>query len=402
VSVGRPFPTQEIGSLPKFSWRTKPFRGMALDEEDIAAAEVWGRRLGVPRRSELQKVLSRRANFSDAERRTIVDFSLLYAIRMGETAGAGLAESEGLDLVWSGEQARTEMYETPVSNIAGFEFIGRVRSFDNKYWRMASIRDKPSYKNNYHADELSFTARHAKRKIKVPITDAITIMAWSDNHYYTAKWAREKVSPLRRSFNARREFTLDLAKIIRRVIRELVERQGVEEVQIDIPAATQYQSVDDIKLVAESFNETTRGLSATFSVHSCFPPKFGYKILFPYILEMKKCERFSFEYGNRDTYRRGQDPESRAGFADLKLFKEYGYRQGLGVGVVHVHTDVLPTVGVVMDRVLYSAKITELDPRLMYVNPDCGLRTRRPEVAQRMLDLVVAGAERARGELGAR
>ena len=397
--MGKPFPTQEIGSLPKFSWRTKPFRGMALNEGDIAAAEDWGRRLGVPGRSELLRVLARRADFSEADRKTIVDFSLLYAIRMGETAGAGLAENEGLDLVWSGEQARTEMYETPVSNISGFEFIGKVRSFDNKYWRMASIRGRPSYKNNYHIDELSFTARHAKRKIKVPITDAITIMAWSDNHYYTAKWARERVSPLRRSFSARREFTLDLAKIIRRVIRELIERQGVEEVQIDIPAATQYQSVDDIKLVTESFNETTRGLSATFSVHSCFPPKLGYRILFPHILDMKKCERFSFEFGNRDTYKRGLDPGSRAGFADLGLFKEYGYKKGLGVGVVHIHTDVLPTVGVVRDRALYSARVTDLDPESLYINPDCGLRTRRPEVAQRMLDLVVAGAEKARSEL---
>ena len=51
------------------------------------------------------------------------------------------------------------------------------------------------------------------------------------------------------------------------------------------------------------------------------------------------------------------------------------------------------------DRVLYSAKVTDLDPRELYINPDCGLRTRKPEVAQRMLDLVVAGAEKARGEL---
>ncbi len=398
--MAKAFPTQEIGSLPKFSWRTKPLRGTTLYDEDIAIAKEWGDRLGVPGRTELFKILSKRADFSESEKKAIVDFALLYAIRMGETAGAKLAKNEGLDLVWSGEQARTEMYETPVSSMKGFEFIGKVRSFDNKYWRMASIRDAPAYKENYHIDELSYTKKHAKRKIKVPVTDAITIMSWSDNHYYTAKWAKEKASPLKRSFNARREFTLDLAKIIRRVIRELIEKEGVEEVQIDIPAATQFQSVDDIKLVAESFNETTKGLSATFSVHSCFPPKLGYAILFPHLLDMKKCERYSFEYGNRDTFKRGVDPESRIGFADLKLFKEYGYKKGLGVGVIHIHTDVLPTVSVVRDRVLYSAKVTDLDPASLYINPDCGLRTRSPEVAQKMLDLVVAGAEKARGGLG--
>jgi 5-methyltetrahydropteroyltriglutamate--homocysteine methyltransferase len=396
----KPFPTQEIGSLPKFSWRTKPFRQTPLEDADLKVAKEWGDRLQVAGRSDLYKILSKRTGFSEADRKAIVEFALLYAIRICETAGRGLAKREGLDLVWSGEQARTEMYETPVSNINGFEFIGKVRSFDNKYWRMASVRAEPSYKNNYHAEELLFTQQHSNRKAKVPVTDAITIMAWSDNHYYTAKWAREKAHPLKRSFNARREFTLELARVIRKVVRGLIE-EGVEEVQIDIPAATQYQSEDDIKLVTEAYNETTKGLSATFSVHSCFPPKLGYAILFPHILEMKNCQRFSFEYGNRDGYRRGVDDESRSGFSDLKLFREYGFKKELGVGILHIHTDLLPTVNVVKDRVLYSAKVTDLKPESLYINPDCGLRTRKPEVAQRMLDLVVAGAEKARGELAA-
>lgn len=395
------FPTQEIGSLPKLPWRTKPFRQMGLDDSDIENARVWGETLDVPGRERLLKILSKRADFSEQEKKEIVDFSLLYAIRMCETAGRPGDAEAGLDLVWSGEQARTEMYETPVSNIGGFEFIGKVRSFDNKYWRMASIRAPPSFEENYHLEELLFTKKHTRRKVKVPVTDAITIMAWSDNHYYTAKWAKERVSPARRSLNARREFTLELARIIRKVVRGIIEK-GAQEIQIDIPAATQYQTPEDIKLVAESFNETTKGLSATFSVHSCFPPRVGYSILFPHILEMKKCERFSFEYGNRDGFSRGVDDEARAGFADLKLFREYGYNRGLGVGVLHIHTDRLPSLGVVKDRILYSAKASGLDPEKLYINPDCGLRTRSPEVAKKMLDLVVEGAAGARGESPAR
>ena len=394
------FPTQEIGSLPKFAWRTKPFRQMALTDDDISAAKEWGDRLQVEGRTDLYRLLGKRYSFSDEEKKMIVDFSLLYAIRMCETAGQRLASEPGLDLVWSGEQARTEMYEAPVSNIAGFEFVGKVRSFDNKYWRMASIRSAPRYMENYHLEELLFTEGHAEGKVKVPVTDAITIMAWSDNNYYTGKWAKTRgLSPAKRSFSARREFTLELAKIIRRVIRELIEN-GVEEVQIDIPAATQYQSQDDIKLVAESFNETTKGLDATFSVHSCFPPSTGYAILFPHLLEMKNCERYSFEYGNRDTFSTGLDARSRVGFEDLKLFKEYGFKKQLGVGVIHIHTDVLPSTEVVRDRILYAEKVTGLPPENLYVNPDCGLRTRRPEVAQKMLDLTVAGAELARQAAG--
>jgi 5-methyltetrahydropteroyltriglutamate--homocysteine methyltransferase len=117
-------------------------------------------------------------------------------------------------------------------------------------------------------------------------------------------------------------------------------------------------------------------------------------------LDMKKCSRFSFEYANRDSYKRGQTKERRTGYADLRLFKEYSYTKELGVGVIHVHTDRLPSEEVVMDRILFASKATGLGPERIFVNPDCGLRTRSPEIAYRMLGLVVAGARLARREIG--
>jgi len=389
------FPTQEIGSLPKFSWRVKPFRSIPLDDADIAGAREWGTRLGFAASASLQRVLRKRARFTEREKRKIVEFSMEYALAMQETAGRVNGLCGGLDLVWSGEQARTEMYETPVSGMDGFEFIGRVRSFDNKYWKEASIRRRPEYRTNYHLDEFLFVKRHTKKRVKVPVTDAITIMAWSDHFHYTRKWEKADLSPSKRNFGARREFALDLAKVIRRVIRELIER-GAAEIQLDIPAATQYQTVEDAELLAEAFNETTKGLNAEFSVHSCFPPHLGYGLLFPYLLEMKKCGRFSFEYANRDSYGRGTTADARPGYADLALFREYGYDRELGVGVVNVHTDRLPTSGTVRDRILYAARAADLAPEKVFVNPDCGLRTRSPEVAYSMLGLVVAGAAEAR------
>ena len=397
------FPTQEIGSLPKFSWRTKPFRQQTIEEGDVAAARAWGRRLGVKDLDSLIHLLKKRGEFTMREKRRIVEFSMLYAVAMQERAGGGGGERDserGLDLVWSGEQARTEMYETPVSNIGGFEFLGRVRSFDNKYWREASVRRKPTYQNNYHLDEFLFTSRHTRRRAKIPVTDAVTLVAWSDHYYYTRRWTKRNLPPAARSFSARREMTLDLARVIRRVLGELI-RRGAREIQLDSPAATQYQTADDAKLVAEAFNETTKGLDATFSLHSCFPPKYGYASLFPHILETKNCSRFSFEYANRDRYGVGVDSEKRPGYEDLKLFRDYSYEGELGIGVVHVHTDRLPTVSTVRDRILYAQKATNLPPEKLFVNPDCGLRTRRPEVAYKMLALVVAGADEARKALAA-
>ena len=63
--MAKAFPTQEIGSLPKFSWRVKPFRQTPLTDADIQTAREWGERLRVEGRDSLLKVLSKRANFSD-------------------------------------------------------------------------------------------------------------------------------------------------------------------------------------------------------------------------------------------------------------------------------------------------------------------------------------------------
>ncbi len=111
------FPTQEIGSLPKFSWRVKPFRSIALQDSDIESARDWGKRLKVKEAEALLKLLRKRSRFTGREKKRIVDFSMLYALGIQETAGSGAPNGRGIDIVWSGEQARTEMYETPVSNI---------------------------------------------------------------------------------------------------------------------------------------------------------------------------------------------------------------------------------------------------------------------------------------------
>lgn len=382
------FRTQEIGSLPKFGWRVKPMRNVELADDDIKEASEWANRLDIDAK-ELIGILNKRKDFTDEEKKKIVEYSMLYAIRMEEKAG--------LDIVWNGEQARTEMYETPVSNISGFEFIGRVRSFDNKYWKIASIKRKPRFIKNYHLEEFLFTKRFASRKIKIPVTDAITIMAWSDNYYYVKKYLKADGHVSRINFSARREFALDLAKVLRKVLSELIEN-GAEEIQLDIPAATQYQNIEDIKLVVETFNETTSGLNAKFSVHSCFPPRIGYSLLFPHILEMKKCTRFSFEYANRDSLSGGLSDEVRVGYRDIRLFREYGYDKELGVGVIHVHTNILPKPEVIRDRIIYATKASGLDGEKIFVNPDCGLRTRSPEIAYNMLKLVAEGARLARSE----
>ena len=65
-------------------------------------------------------------------------------------------EDIGLDIVYDGEVRRVEMYEEPVRYVDGFEFAGRVRSWDNKYYNKARVVGPVAFKQNFHAEEFNF------------------------------------------------------------------------------------------------------------------------------------------------------------------------------------------------------------------------------------------------------
>ena len=81
------------------------------------------------------------------------------------------------------------------------------------------------------------------------------------------------------------------------------------------------------------------------------------------------------------------------------LFKEYGIKANIGIGVIDIHSDLIETPQVIRDRILYASKVLG-DEALIQVNPDCGLRTRRWDVAFPKLCNMVEGTMLARSEFG--
>jgi 5-methyltetrahydropteroyltriglutamate--homocysteine methyltransferase len=369
------FPTQEIGSLAKPNWRVKPFRGMPLTKEDIAEMKHWAKLLGIEH-AELEKLLGKK-ELSNEEKLKLKDYASIFALRFFEKAG--------LDIVYDGEQKRSEMYQHAVDNIAGFEYVGLVRSFDNKYYKKASCKAKPRLKRFYHLDEFIFVKEHAERIPKVPITGAYTIADWSFNEFYLKK-SRSKTSDMKRAnYDAKRELTLELAKhIIRPNIKALVH-EGATYIQIDEPAATTKPS--EVPIVVEAFNESIKGLKAKFSCHICFS---DYSLLFPHVLEMN-CEQLALEFANKCKH-------AFEGYEILKLFNEYGYDKEIGLGVLDVHSDSIESVATVKARIEYATK--HMDSAKIYVNPDCGLRTRSWDVAFKKLRNMVEACKLVRREFG--
>jgi len=366
------FPTQEIGSLMKPSWLIKGLRGAELAPADLAELAKWAKELKLQKEAKRVEEL---LGAAPGPRRDLElrDLASLQQVRYLEAAG--------LDYVFDGEVHRIEMYEHPIRNSKGFTFYGHVRSFDNKYYLKAAATEEVGFLRPYHLEEYEYISKIAKRPVKVPITGPYTLADWSFNEHYLRKQGK-RLSPKDRLTEARRELTLDIAeKIIRPNIKALLNA-GAPVVQIDEPAAT--TKPDEADLFAEAFNEATKGLSATFPVHICFS---DYALLYPQVLEMKRCSEWQWEFANKEA--------SGEGYRYLDLLNEYGDRRKVGLGVLDIHVDKVETAELVRDRILRAAEVLE-DPARIRVNPDCGLRTRSLDISYQKLTNMARGAEMAR------
>jgi 5-methyltetrahydropteroyltriglutamate--homocysteine methyltransferase len=372
------FLTREIGSLGKPSWRVKTFAGRPLDESDIEQAERWGQRLGVENYEQLVELL-RSGQFGKAELPEIDDWAAIYAIR--------LLEKVGLDVVYDGEQKRTEMYDHVAAFAHGFEPRGIVRSFDNKYYAKAAVVAEPSVDGPQDVEEYEFVRAHTDRIVKVPLTGAYTMEDWSYDEHYGHEGGLGASAEHR--YDARRRIVSDVARnVILPNVQGLVEA-GAEWIQIDEPAAT--TKPNEVPLVVEGFNEATKGVEAKKSMHICFS---DYRALWPAVLELEDCLELQLEFANRDSRELGTRDEDRPGYADtLALFKEHGY-PGVGLGVLDIHSDFVEPAELVRDRIVYAAEVLG-DPERIQINPDCGLRTRSWDVVYDKLANMVQGTRLA-------
>jgi len=332
------FPTQEIGSLKKPSWLLNVVKNPNISKEDKAKARN--------------------------------DAALLNIKTL---------EDLGLDIIYDGEVRRIEMYEEPVRYIKGFEFAGRVRSWDNKYYNKARVTGEIDYKQNFHSDEFKFIKENAKHEIKVPVTGAYTLADWSYNEHYKSK----------------EDLVLALAKkVVRPLVMDLA-KLGAKIIQIDEPAATTHPA--EMEIFRDSVNESVKGINAKFVVHACFSGN-DYEALVPEMPEIK-AQQYTLEFANRDSWNLGVNDKERKGYHVIKLFKEHGFKGEVGIGVTDVHVDKIETPKLVRERILYAAKAIG-DPAKIYVNPDCGLRTRSRTVAFEKIRAMVKGAELARQAIG--
>ncbi|MBI2668215.1 hypothetical protein HYX14_00055 [Candidatus Woesearchaeota archaeon] len=392
------FPTYEVGSLPKLNARVRAVRGQPVTDEDIKEVRSLAKRFSVEE-SEVVEILERqrqkKGKLTSEEETALADFNALLYLR--------LQEGMGFDVVYDGEARRAEMYQHVATRVSGFEKSPEmIRSRGPDSWRMAVCVDTPVLQEGSLADlvirEFEFVRKHAVRPIKIPIDDPYMIAVMSDNRYYLESLRPEYGDdPRQLRYEAKRAFTLALARrVIRPQVEAVVERRAAW-IQLDIPAAT--LDIKHIPILVEGVNAVVEGIKdVKLSLHLCYPRRVslteekGYELLFPALLNLNpQVNHLSLELANADQY---ED--------DLAIFAQYRDQRQfeLGVGVMDITLEQqqrkrMETPEIVKNRILRAAT-TLGDDRLVYVAPDCGLRQLQLDRCLKLYETMIEGAELAR------
>ncbi|MEZ0394605.1 MAG: methionine synthase [Desulfurococcaceae archaeon] len=269
----------------------------------------------------------------------------------------------GIDILSDGEQARDDMVVYFAERYGGFARGDWVRVFDNEYFRKPVVVGRVVWLGPTIVEHWEYASSISSgRPVKAIITGPYTMADWSfDLHY-----------------GDRRELVLDLAKVIRREIEELV-RRGARYVQVDEPALSTRPLREEAELLKEALEVVFKGLDAKKIVHICYG---RLEKILPYILDYP-VDQFDLEMKNSN-------------FRLLPYLKEYGFNKELGFGVVDVHSLRIETIEEIEEAIDKLMSMDIVGPEKVYVKPDCGLKRLPREVARNKLRNMVEAARRAR------
>ena len=275
----------------------------------------------------------------------------------------------GLDVLVHGEMERGDMVayfagEPGGRTIGGMTLGGLVRSYGNRYYHKPIIVGKLKWPGPMTVDMWKFSQDLTDRPVKGMLTGAYTMVEWSFDEHYPS----------------RRDAVLDMAKVIRREVEELVAA-GCRYIQVDEPAIHTRPDTD-FDMAVESMHVTVDGIDAEFHTHICYGEV---EKISPAMLRLP-VKQIHLAFKNTD-------------FAYLKLIDEFGYddEKDLGVGVTDVHTRFLESVEEVKDGIKETLK--RLPGDRLWIYPDCGLKTRTTEEAEAKLQVMVDAVRDIKREL---
>ncbi|KAF7121029.1 hypothetical protein RHSIM_Rhsim13G0199800 [Rhododendron simsii] len=285
-----------------------------------------------------------------------------------------LQEELDIDVLVHGEPERNDMVEYFGEQLSGFAFTinGWVQSYGSRCVKPPIIYGDVSRPEAMTVFWSSMAQSMTCRPMKGMLTGPVTILNWS----------------FVRNDQPRFETCYQIALAIKNEVEDL-EKAGISVIQIDeaalregLPLRKSEQALY-LDWAVHSFRITNCGVKDTSQIHThmCYS---NFNDIIHSIIDMD-ADVISIE-------------NSRSDEKLLSVFREgVKYGAGIGPGVYDIHSPRIPSMEEIADRV--KKMLAVLESNILWVNPDCGLKTRKYGEVKPALSNMVAAAKLLRTQL---
>ncbi|EGQ1618445.1 5-methyltetrahydropteroyltriglutamate--homocysteine S-methyltransferase [Staphylococcus pseudintermedius] len=283
-----------------------------------------------------------------------------------------IQEDIGLDVLVHGEFERNDMVEFFGEKLDGFLVtkFGWVQSYGSRAVKPPIIYGDVKWTAPLTIDETVYAQSLTDKPVKGMLTGPVTILNWSF----------ERVDIPRSTVQDQ------IALAINEEVLAL-EKAGIQVIQVDEPALREglplrkeyhedylVKAVHSFKLATSSVTDETQ-----IHTHMCYS-QFGQII---HAIHDLDADVISIE-------------TSRSHGDLIKDFEDIDYDLGIGLGVYDIHSPRIPTEEEITTAI--ERGLQQIDRSLFWVNPDCGLKTRKEDEVKTALTVLVNSARKLRQE----
>jgi len=285
-----------------------------------------------------------------------------------------IQEEIGLDILVHGEPERNDMVEYFGEQLKGYGFSqnGWVQSYGSRCVKPPFIYGDISRPKAMTVEWLKYAQSKTSKVVKGMLTGPVTILNWS----------------FVRDDKEKSEVASQIALAISDEIDDL-QKNGIKIIQVDEAAFKEGYPLRNEKKVVyekwalESFKLSVASADAKTQIHThmCYSN-------FNDII--KTIENMDADVISIET--------ARSGNKLLKIFAEVGYKQEVGPGVYDIHSPRIPSVEEIEEQIRLLLEV--LPKKQLWINPDCGLKTRKWEEVIPSLKNMVIAVKKIRKEEG--
>lgn len=287
-----------------------------------------------------------------------------------------IQEDIGLDVLVHGEFERTDMVEYFGEKLNGFLVtkFGWVQSYGSRCVKPPIIFGDVSFEQPITVKESVYAQSLTKKKVKGMLTGPVTILNWS--------FVRDDIS--------RFDVLDQIAAALRSEI-EALEENGIAIIQVDEPALREGLPLKENKWkeyldrAVRAFRIATASVENSTQIHThmCYS---DFEDIFDAISALD-ADVISIE-------------TSRSHGELITAFEKNTYDKEIGLGVYDIHSPRVPSIEEIKENVNRALKT--IPSKQFWVNPDCGLKTRKEtETIAALKNMVRAAKEIRQAQLAA-